>query len=167
MDDSKTLDSLVDNLLKAMPVIHKRIMKISPPNVNCGIHISRVHFGVLAALYHRQSPVTEIANVFLISKPQMTFIINQMLEAGLITRSTNPRDRRIKDTVLTPKGEDVFRQCDKYIKHHVKNMFSGLTEKELGELSESLRKLQEIGLRQEPPGKSAPPLPEFLKHINN
>jgi len=155
MDTQKTIDSIVENLFYALPVLHKRIMKINPPNVTAGIHISRIHFGILAVLHDHQSPVTEIANVFLISRPQMTFIMNQMLEAGLIKRTVNARDHRIKDTVLTPKGEEVFRQCDEYIKNNVKTMFSGLTEKELEELAASLQILKEIGPRLEQRGKTA------------
>jgi DNA-binding MarR family transcriptional regulator len=153
MDDKETIDSIVENLFYALPVLHKRIMKINPPDVTSGIHISRIHFGILVALHHHQSPVTEIANLFLISKPQMTFIMNQMLEAGLIKRTVNTHDRRIKDTVLTPKGEEVFRSCDEYIKNNVKSMFAGLTEKELEELAASLQILKEIGPRLEQRGK--------------
>jgi DNA-binding MarR family transcriptional regulator len=163
MNTKKTIDSIVENLFYALPVLHKRIMRISPPDFTRDIHISRIHFGILAALHHHQSPVTEIATVFLISKPQMTFIMNQMLAAGLIKRTVNPRDHRIKDTALTPKGEEVFRQCDDYIKSNVKNMFSGLTEKELGDLAASLQILKEIGARLEQRGKTPHnALPEML-----
>jgi DNA-binding MarR family transcriptional regulator len=163
MDTEKTIDSIVENLFYALPVLHKRIMKISPPDFARGIHISRIHFGILVALHHRQSPVTEIANLFLISKPQMTFIMNQMLAAGLVKRTVNLHDRRIKDTVLTAKGEEVFQQCDNYIKNNVKSLFSGLTEKELGDLAASLQILKEIGPRLGERGKAAgPALPEML-----
>jgi DNA-binding MarR family transcriptional regulator len=145
MNKQETINSIVENLFYAFPIIHKRIMKINPPDINCGIHISRIHFGILVALHHNQSPISEIANEFLISKPQMTYIMNQMVKAGLIKKTINPRDRRIKDTALTLKGEDVFQRCDKYVKNNVKSMFSALTEKELGELVTSLQKLKEIG----------------------
>ena len=167
METPKSIDVLVENLLLTMPVIHKRIMKISPPAVDCGTHISRVHFGILASLHHRQSPVTEIANLFLISKPQMTFIMNQMVDAGLIKRTTNPSDRRIKDTVLTVKGEKLFQQCDKYIKNNIKTMFAGLTEKEIKKLADALLKLKEAGLQKNRVGKDRlgprPNLPARVK----
>jgi DNA-binding MarR family transcriptional regulator len=162
MKTKQPLDILVENLLLAQPVLHKRIMKIKPPDIP-GIHISRIHFGILVSLHHHQSPVTEIANLFLISKPQMTFIMNQMVEAGLIKRTVNRRDRRIKDTALTLKGEEIFRRCDEYLKNNIKIMFAGLTEQEISDLAESLRKLKEIGLRQESDSNS--PLTE-LAHRN-
>ena len=149
MNTQKTIDSIVENLFYAFPVIHKRIMKINPPDINCGIHISRIHFGILVALHHNQGPITEIANEFLISKPQMTYIINQLAEAGLIIKTVNPRDRRIKDTVLTTKGEDVFQKCDEYVKNNVRSIFADLTPEELQELDASLQKLKEIGPKLE------------------
>jgi DNA-binding MarR family transcriptional regulator len=87
----------------------------------------------------------------------MTYIINQLVKAGLIKRTVNPRDRRIKDTALTPEGEDVFRRCDEYIKNNVRDMFADLTEKELSELDTSLQKLKEIGRTLEQRG-TAPPV---------
>jgi DNA-binding MarR family transcriptional regulator len=164
MKTKQSLDTLVENLLLAQPVLHKRIMKIKPPDIP-GIHISRIHFGILVALHHHQSPVTEIANHFLISKPQMTFIMNQMVEAGLVKRTTNRIDRRIKDTTLTPRGEEIFRRCDEYLKSNIKKMFAGLTEQEISVLAESLRKLKEIGLRQE--SDIASPLTELVHRNRN
>jgi DNA-binding MarR family transcriptional regulator len=152
MNTKKTIDAIIENLFYALPVIHKRIMKIGPPEINCGINISRIHFGILAALHHNQSPITEIANEFLISKSQMTYIMNQLVKAGLIKRSVNPRDRRIKDTVLTLKGNKVFQQCDEYIKNNVRSMFADLTQKELEELATSFQKLKELGPKLEQRG---------------
>lgn len=160
MKNRETIDSIVENLFYALPVIHKRIMKIAPPDVNCGIHISRIHFGILAVLHHNQSPIMEIANEFLISKPQMTYIMNQLAEAGLVKRTVNPYDRRIKDTVLTAKGEDIFKRCDEYVKNNVRSMFAGLTKEELEDLATSFQKLKELGPKLEP----RPITPTVKKH---
>jgi DNA-binding MarR family transcriptional regulator len=145
MDTRTAIDTIVENLFYAIPVIHKRLMKIDPPNLECGIHLSRLHIGIMAILNENSVPISEIANTFLIPKPQMTYLIDRMVKAGLVERASNPLDRRVTDLVLTLKGQDTFRQCDKYIKNNVRNMLSSLTKKELEDFSESLIKLKEIG----------------------
>ena len=153
MKNKNIINTIVENLFYAIPVIHKRLMKIDPPDIDCGIRISRLHIGIVVALHHHVSPISDIANEFLIPKPQMSYLMNQMAKAGLIERTINIHDRRIKDVVLTPKGEDVFQKCDKYIKNNVRTMLGDLTKKELEELSESLQKLKEIGPKLEQKGK--------------
>jgi DNA-binding MarR family transcriptional regulator len=142
---NNTIEIIVENLFYAIPVIHKKLMKIDPPDIKCGIRISRLHIGILALLSENTLPISEIAGTFLIPKPQMTYLMNQMVEAGLVEKMPNIHDRRIKDVILTPKGKETFQRCDEYLKNNVKVMLACLTEKELEELSISLRKLKEIG----------------------
>jgi DNA-binding MarR family transcriptional regulator len=149
MDTKNTIDSIVENLFYAIPVIHKRLMKIDPPEIDCGIRITRQHIEVLVMLHLRQFPITEIANTFLIPKPRMTYLIKQMAAAGLVKRNADTRDRRRTNLELTPKGEKVFLQCDRHLKNHVKELLANLTERELETLSVSLKKLKEIGPRFE------------------
>jgi len=145
MDTKKTIDNIVDNLFYALPVIHNRLMKIDPPHINCGIRLSRQHIGILALVFNEGAcPVTEIAAAFLIPKPRMTLLVNQMEKVGLIKRNGCPDDRRITNIALTPKGRSVFRQCDEYIKNNVRDILAELTGQELEDLSRSLKILREI-----------------------
>jgi MarR family transcriptional regulator, 2-MHQ and catechol-resistance regulon repressor len=147
MDTKKTIDDIVENLFFALPVIHHRLMKIEPPRIKCGIRLSRQHFGILAMTHEDSFPISEIAATFLISKPRMTLLVNQMEKAGLIKRIGCPDDRRITNIALTPKGKSVFRRCDEYIKNNVRDILSDLAEKELEDLNKSLKILREIGPR--------------------
>jgi DNA-binding MarR family transcriptional regulator len=145
MDTTDKINTIVENLFYAFPIIHKKLMKIEPPDMNCGVRLSRLHIGILAMLTENTCPISEIASTFLIPMPQMTYLIDQMVRAGLVERTINTQDRRMKDIVMTSKGQEIFRQCEKYLKNNVRDMLSGLTEKDLAELSESLAKLREIG----------------------
>jgi DNA-binding MarR family transcriptional regulator len=147
VNTTKAIDNIVENLFYALPVIHKRLMKIDPPDIECGIRISRLHIGIMAFLNENAAPISEAANIFLIRKPQMTYLINQMEKAGLVERIPDVNDRRITNVALTLKGKNIFQRCDEYIKSNVKTMLAELTEKELEELSLSLKKLKEIGPR--------------------
>jgi DNA-binding MarR family transcriptional regulator len=145
MDNRIIIDSIVENLFYAIPVIHKKLMKIDPPDIHCGIFLSRLNVGIMAMLNDNSVPISEIARAFFIPKPQMTYLIDRMVEAGLVERTHNSRDRRITLLVLTPKGKTTFRQCDSYIKNNVRGMLSSLSLEQLTDLLESLIKLKEIG----------------------
>jgi DNA-binding MarR family transcriptional regulator len=145
MDTKKTIDLIVENLFYALPVIHKRLMRIEPPNLNCGMHLSRLHMGTLAVLHENIASISEIANTFLIPKSQMSYIIDRMVEAGLVERIASPDDRRVTNVALTPKGQATFQQCDAYIKNNVREMLSALTANDLEDFLESLIKLKAIG----------------------
>jgi DNA-binding MarR family transcriptional regulator len=145
VNSKKAIDTIVDNLFYAIPVIHKRLMKIDPPDLHCGIRLSRLHIGTMGMLNESSVSISEIANTFFIPKPQMTYLVDRMVKAGLVVRVPNSRDRRVTDLVLTSKGKTTFKQCDEYLKKNVREMLSGLTQKELEDFSESLVKLKEIG----------------------
>jgi DNA-binding MarR family transcriptional regulator len=151
MDNTALVNSIVENLFFAIPIMHKKLMKIDPPDLQCGIFLSRLHIGIMAMLNDNNdtAPISDIAKSFLISTPQMTYLIDRMAEAGLVERITNAQDRRATDLVLTAKGKDTFKQCDTYIKNNVRDMLSFLNAKELTDLLESLIKLKEIGPKLE------------------
>jgi MarR family transcriptional regulator, 2-MHQ and catechol-resistance regulon repressor len=147
MDTKKTIEDIVENLFYALPVIHKRLMKIEPPRIKCGIRLSRQHFGILAMVHDGACPISEVAATFLIPKPRMTYLADQMEKAGLIKRIGCAEDRRVTNIALTPKGKNVFRLCDEYIKNNVRGILADLAEKELEDLNKSLKILRQIGPR--------------------
>ncbi len=82
--DINSINTIVDNLFYVLPIIHKKLMKIAPPDVCCNMHLSRLHVGILVKLNENTTPISEIAESFLISKPQMTYLIDQLVNAGLV-----------------------------------------------------------------------------------
>jgi MarR family transcriptional regulator, organic hydroperoxide resistance regulator len=146
MDTNKTIDTIVENLFYALPVIHKRLMRIDPPKLESGLRLTRLHVGILAALHDEESATeSEIANNFLTPKSQMSHLIDRMTGDGLVERTGDKNDRRITRVKLTERGKQVFVECDQAIKNNVRTMLSSLTQSELTDLAESVAKLKEIG----------------------
>jgi DNA-binding MarR family transcriptional regulator len=145
MKANPSIDTIVDNLFYALPVIHKRIMRIDPPELDCGIRLSRLHIGIMVRLKENSSSISEIASSFLMPKSQISNLITSMVNAGLLERVRSSQDRRVTDIRLTPKGQAIFDQCDRHLKDNVREILASLTAKELEELSESLIILKKIG----------------------
>ena len=154
---NKTLDTVIENLFFVLPIIHKKLLKVEPPDISQDIHLSRLHVGILGVLgVENRLPISEIAKRFLIAKPQMTLLINQLINAGMVERQSNTKDRRITDITLTEKGKTIFKQCEDFLQANFREQLSFLSEKELEDLSLSLLKLREIGSRWENRGKQSP-----------
>jgi DNA-binding MarR family transcriptional regulator len=151
--DNHTLNGIAENLLYVLPMIHKKLLKINPPNMDQGLHLSRLHVGIMGIIHEQKLSGSEIARRFLISKPQMTLLINQLVNAGMMERQLNKFDRRIIDINLTAKGNKVLFQCGKILKNNIKEALSDLTEKEQEDLAISLQKLRSIGEKWENHGK--------------
>jgi DNA-binding MarR family transcriptional regulator len=143
--ENKTLDNIVENLLYVLPIIHKKIFKINPPEIVKDVHLSRLHVGIMEILYHEMLPISDIARRFLIPKPQMTLLICQLVSAGVVERQMNEDDRRMIVIALTEKGKTVLRRCEKNLRNNIEEMLSDLNKEEQEGLSLSLQKLREIG----------------------
>jgi DNA-binding MarR family transcriptional regulator len=154
---NKTLDTIIENLFYVLPIIHKVLLKIDPPDICRDIHLSRLHLGIMAILSNENRlPISEIGKRLLIAKPQMTLLIKRLINAGLLERQPNARDKRIADITLTEKGKALFKQCDDLIKTNVKDQFFYLSKKELEDLSLALQRLREMGSRLDNLGKYSP-----------
>ena len=149
MVENNTLDNIVENLFYVLPIIHKKILKINPSDIIKDVHMSRLHVGIMWGLQQEILPISEIAKRFLISKPQMTLLVNQLVLAGMVKRQPNINDRRIIDIKLTDKGKTVLRQCEENLRNNIKEIFSNLNEMDQEELSLSLKKLRVIGSKLE------------------
>jgi DNA-binding MarR family transcriptional regulator len=146
MDTDKTIDMIVENLFYALPVIHKRLMRIDPPQLESGLRLSRLHAGILKELHDETSASeSELASVFLTPRSQMSHLIDRMTQEGLVKRAVDRNDRRVTRVRLTEHGQQIFEVCDHNIKNNMRLMLSSLTQAELTDLAESVAKLKEIG----------------------
>jgi DNA-binding MarR family transcriptional regulator len=143
--EDKVLDQIVENLLYILPIIHKKLLKPDPLDIQGEVHLSRLHIGIIGTVYHEKLPISAIAKKFLIAKPQMTLLINQLVDTGIVTRKPNLEDRRVVDLKLTEKGNATLKLYDSYLRNNIRKKLAHLSEQEIEGLSLSLIKLRELG----------------------
>lgn len=142
--ENNIIDSVVENLLRVLPIIHKKLLKIDLEIVNKDI--SRPHFVIMKILSESGTmSVTAIGEMAAISKPQMTHLIDMLVSLGIVERKSDATDRRVVNITLTGKGKMVLKECDRLIRDSVKTKLSCLKDEELEELSVSLRRIGDIG----------------------
>jgi len=138
------VDNVVENLFRALPVIHRRLLKIDLEGL--GEDISRHHVMIMRMLDRRGTlHVSEIGKSLLISNPQMTHSIDRLIGLGLVERQPDTTDRRVINVTLTGKGKTVLEECNRLIKDNVETQLSCLDDEKLEALSLSLESLGEIG----------------------
>lgn len=92
-------------------------------------------------LEFNSSPISQIAENLKISKPNMTPIIDNLINYGLVNRYTDPNDRRILRVELTDKAlkiSDAFRIA---IRDSFAKKISPLSDDEIVMLNQSIGNL--------------------------
>ncbi len=136
--------------LSAMAVIGRisrasRILEQGIEAVLARHGINESQFGVLAALRragppHRLTP-TALYNSLLISSGAMTNRLDRLTEAGLVSRTPDPNDRRSVLVALTPKGRRVV---DEAVTAHTENehrLLASISGRQRQVLADLLREL--------------------------
>ncbi len=108
--------------------------------------LSRLHLAVMAGL-HRQGPTkaTALARASIVPKPQMTHIINQLVDSGLVQRIPDSRDRRVVNASLTARGEEVLHELRRRVLDNLRRELARLTLDDIAEMSAALETLRRIG----------------------
>ena len=144
---SKILNSVANDLLSIPPIVFREVRKklLRTALINMDVDISPVHIGIMKQLYDAGTlHVAEIGKRLQIARPQMTHLIDKLANLGIVERHPDTTDRRMVNIVLTDKGKTTLEEHDKSIRKAMRDTLSGFTDKELGDLSDSLRKLRDL-----------------------
>jgi DNA-binding MarR family transcriptional regulator len=144
MDDDKAskMDAIVDNVHFVIPLFFRTILRRGEglthnPMTN--------DFRVLSILgRHGTLPTSRIGDWLHVSKPNMTAIIDRLIEEGLVERQRGDEDRRVVNVALTEKGKEYLHSCHMEAREAVKRILSSLSPEELDTLYSSLQSVRLI-----------------------
>jgi len=144
------LDSISEDLFSIPPLlfrgIRRKLLKTALANID--VDISPLHFEIMKLLEEAETlRVAEIGERLQIARPQMTHLIDKLVDLNIVERQTGTADRRTINIVLTSKGRITLEEHDNCIRNAIKETLSSLTSEELEDLSASLRKLRDIFLK--------------------
>lgn len=83
----------------------------------------------------------QLADILGLAKPAATIAIDFWQARECVTRNKDARDRRSYGVYLTETGEKTLANLQRNVLEHDRNLTSCLSETELGELRNSLRKI--------------------------
>ena len=138
-----SLGRLYDMLFQAWPLMRRRLLPPSALQAEFGMPLS--HVQVLVMLDHRGSlSITEISNSFGIAKPNITPLVDRLIEEGLVMRERNSADRRVVNVVLLPKGEEKLACIRETIVRQVMRWTGTIPEKDFFELEHALEVISTV-----------------------
>lgn len=104
--------------------------------------LTPTEFGILEVLYHKgRLLLGEIQRKILVTSGGITYLVDRLVEKGLVRREHCPEDRRARYAALTPAGEALIRRIFPEHAVHIQEVLSGLTQAEQREAAALLRKL--------------------------
>ncbi len=100
-------------------------------------------FDVMAALYRRQGGVTmsDLSRMLLVSNGNATAVVDRLEKDGLVRRTPSGTDRRTVFAALTPEGLARFEGLAAEHEVEVNRLFGALTEGEVDEMSDLLKRM--------------------------
>lgn len=142
------LDKLSGDLYNLMLYLHNKIFH--PNETTKNLPMPPSHVKVIIYLARRgASSISEIAKNLAISKPNMTPIIDKLINEGMINRYNDLNDRRILRVELTDKAYKFIKEQEEIIKDNLAKKISSLTDEDLKALGEHITGITEIILKIE------------------
>ncbi|MDO8472704.1 MAG: MarR family winged helix-turn-helix transcriptional regulator [Dehalococcoidia bacterium] len=145
-NSDKDITAIVDNLFRALPLIHRKLLKLDLE----GTGISRLHLPILGILWESGAlPVSEVGRRLFISKPQMTSLVDRLTKLGFVVRQPDGNDRRVINIAITDQGRKSLTNLKTAIRDSLGKRLSVLGKEELKELGASLDRLVQIASKIE------------------
>ena len=136
------MNGVVDDFLSILPFIrrsvNKKVLKSALAQIEEAISVP--HFEIMKTLQEDGTRyMAEIGEKLSIPKPQMTHLIDHMVDLGIVERQAVETDRRVTNIALTSKGMRMIEEHDSIVRDSINTKLSCLSDEELQELSSSLR----------------------------
>jgi len=137
------VERIAQGIFQAQPLMKKRLAKLSAIQADQGIPLS--HVQVLSMLEEVGSmSVSEISRRFGIAKPNITPLVDRLVNAGLVDRVRSETDRRVVNIVILEEGRARLNQIQSALNEHVAGWKELLTEEEFARLDHALTDIVEI-----------------------
>ncbi|MDY0075840.1 MAG: MarR family transcriptional regulator [Bacteroidales bacterium] len=109
------------------------------------LNISQQHFMILKLLEtHENLYISEFVEKLNITKPQMTSLLDKLIELDFISRTTDQNDRRKIVVTTTQSGKKLLATINKAIDIQLDNYLIELSQEELSALENGLKVLQKL-----------------------
>ena len=107
-----------------------------------GITYSQYH--VLRRIWKGKNSVSELSECMLVSRPNISRAVEELVNEGLAYRERDPKDRRVVYLSLTEEGNDLITRLHARNDEFMEGLFSNYSDAELKEMEKSFLSLEKI-----------------------
>jgi len=137
------IDKTATELAELLPLLQKKLIK--PFEQLSKSKISSIQFHVLFILEDKGNlSMTELSNELLISKQQMTCVVDNLIKNKFVIRKYDESDRRMIKISLTSSGKKFMEELKIGIFDMLKNKFYGLNGDDLNNLYKAFTEIRRI-----------------------
>jgi DNA-binding MarR family transcriptional regulator len=140
------LDNVTENLLRVMPVLHKKLMRMDLGG-GTDNDLTRLHFAIMGHLSRNNMTATDLAHDFMVPKSQITHLVDRLVTLQVVKRIPDENDRRVVDLALTEAGKNLLHELNDKVRENIKKRLSVLNRDEFQKLLSALETINEIGGR--------------------
>jgi DNA-binding MarR family transcriptional regulator len=102
--------------------------------------VTGMQFSLLSTLDHRGNQSSaQLSRRFYVTPQAMGQVLNNLEEAGWLTRTEDPANRRVLQVNLTQAGRELVRRCEAEVRKIEDAAFAGIDAKDLAEMRAMLR----------------------------
>jgi MarR family 2-MHQ and catechol resistance regulon transcriptional repressor len=104
--------------------------------------LTLTEFGILEALHHKGPMLLgEVQRRILVSSGGITFLVDRLVDRGLVERREVASDRRARHAALTPKGTRLVREIFPQHAEAMTHAMQGLSPEEQRQAADLLKRL--------------------------
>lgn len=143
--DDVNIDRILENMFVIMLITHKKMLRMDlggrPDN------LTRLHLAVMGELGQNNTTMSELANTLMMTKPQLSHLVDSLVSQGIVERRPDEKDRRVINLALTEKGRALLKEMKLKVKENTKKRLASLTTEELSQMSTALETLRNIVIK--------------------
>ncbi len=132
-----------------------KVVRISEALVKAGDRffskygVTTAQYDVLVILKYSEKRLTQsdLGGHRVVSRSNITGIIDRLEKLGLVKREGSTDDRRVKYIAITQKGKDLIKRVEEKYFDNLKQLVWFLDEKDKGDLTEIISRIEK-GLRR-------------------
>lgn len=143
MGNREKMQEAGENILSMTIVMHSKFVNFHTISKTCEVPQSYIRVLFILKKF-RAMTMSELAKVMVISKPNLTPVIDRLIEDGYVERRPGPKDRRKLVISLTDQGRAYLEEVEAKMKEHTADKLESLTEEDLDALNEASGKIIEI-----------------------
>lgn len=133
-------EQLPEYIFGFMPILHRKLLKRHPKCI-----LPRQMMNVLHNVSYRDGmPMKFYGRQMSISKPNMSKIVNDLIEREYLTRGQDSNDRRIITLNITDKGREAVNEHYRDLKSQIIENTSKLSDDEIKDLLDSFETIKKI-----------------------
>lgn len=142
--ENKDIDEILEGMFTVLPVFRKRVLKISE-DILRDQEISRPHFQIMKNLRsYGPCTMTDLGKLLSVSKPNITTLVDKLVELNIVYRKFDDSDRRIINIVLTEQGRDYFEKLLETLKAALSKSMKKFTKDDLALFKETINNMKTL-----------------------